>query len=118
MSVQDNLATTVQSQLEIRHSPPGRAMNPTISAVHSLDAEIFARITEAIRSVSEKARDVVITSQSMLQEDLALDSLDLVAVIIKIQDRFQVEIDPDEITAMRRVEDIAAGLTKQLRAAA
>jgi acyl carrier protein len=93
-------------------------MNPTISIVHSPDAEVFAGITEAIRSVSAKARDLEITAQSFLQEDLALDSLDLVAVIVKLQDMFQVEIDPDEITAMRCVEDLAAGLTKRLRFAA
>ena len=41
-----------------------------------------------------------ITPDSLLLEDLALDSLDLVAVVIQLQDQFQVEIDPDEITAI------------------
>jgi len=80
--------------------------------------EVLADIMGAIRSVSARARAVVITPQSLLLEDLSLDSLDLVAVILELQDRFQVEIDPDEITTMRRVEDLAASLTKQLRAAA
>jgi len=80
--------------------------------------EVLAGITEAIRSVSAKARGVVITAQSLLLEDLSLDSLDLVAVILQLQDRFQVEIDPDEITTLRRVDDLAASLTKQLHAAA
>jgi acyl carrier protein len=93
-------------------------MNQTISMVGTHDQGIFAAITEAIRAVSAKARDVVMTANSLLYEDLALDSLDMVAVILRLQDEFQVEIDPDEITTMRRVEDIAASLTKQLRAAA
>jgi len=80
--------------------------------------EVLADIMGAIRSVSARARAVVITPQSLLLEDLSLDSLDLVAVILELQDRFQVEIDPDEITTMRRVEDLAASLTKQLRTAA
>jgi diaminopimelate decarboxylase len=93
-------------------------MNPTIDLVGTPDREIIAGITEAIRTVSAKARDGVITPQSLLYEDLALDSLDMVAVVLRLQDEYRVEIDPDEITAMRRVEDIAAGLMKQLRAAA
>jgi len=93
-------------------------MNPTIKMVDSPQMEILAGITEAIRSVSAKSREVVITAHSLLLEELSLDSLDLVAVILQLQDRFQVEIDPDEITTLRRVEDLVASLTKQLRAAA
>jgi acyl carrier protein len=81
-------------------------------------AEVIAIITDAIRTVSAKARDVAITPQSLLLEELSLDSLDLVAVILQLQDHFQVEIDPDEITNVRRVDDLAVSLTKQIRAAA
>jgi len=93
-------------------------MKPTSNLVGTPDPEIVAGITDAIRAVSAKARDVVITPQSLLYEDLSLDSLDMVAVVLRLQDEFQVEIDPDDITTMRRVEDIAASLTKQLRTAA
>ena len=81
-------------------------------------AEVIAVISDAIRTVSAKARDVAITPQSLLLEELALDSLDLVAVILQLQDHFQVEIDPDEITTVRRVDDLAVSLTKQIRTAA
>ena len=49
---------------------------------------------------------IPITPGSLLLEELALDSLDLVAVILQIQDRFQVEIDPDEIPDLRCVDDL------------
>ena len=75
-------------------------------------------IAHAIRSVSAKARDAVITAESLLFEELALDSLDLVAVILQIQDHFQVEIEPDEIPSMRRVADLVACLRKYVRGAA
>jgi acyl carrier protein len=75
-------------------------------------------LTDAIRSVSPKARQATITPSSLLLEELALDSLDLVAVILQVQDHFQVELDPDEIPEMRHVGDIVAGLAKQLRLAA
>ncbi len=47
-------------------------------------------------------------------EDLALDSLDLVAVVLRLQDHFQVEIDADAIPSMKRVADLAASLAEQL----
>jgi acyl carrier protein len=78
----------------------------------------MAIIADTIRSVSAKARATAITTDSLLLEDLALDSLDLVAVILQLQDRFEVEIDPDEIPGLRSVGDLVASLTKQLRSAA
>jgi len=93
-------------------------MKQTINMAGPPHSEVLAVITDAIRSVSARAREVAITPQSLLLEELSLDSLDLVAVILRLQDHFQVEIDPDEITTVRSVDDLAASVTKQLRAAA
>jgi acyl carrier protein len=93
-------------------------MKPTNYVVASHHTDVFAVITEAIRTVSVNARESAITPNSLLLEELSLDSLDLVAVILRLQDHFQVEIDPDEIPDMRRVGDLAESLTKQLRVAA
>jgi acyl carrier protein len=81
-------------------------------------AEAMTVIAEAVRSVSAKARDIEISSQTSLVEDLALDSLDLVAVVLRLQDHFQIEIDPDELPAMRYVGDLMASLDKQVPTAA
>ena len=54
-------------------------------------------------------------TRERLLEELALDSLDLVAVILQLQDRFEVEIDPDEIPHMRTVADLGSSLTSHLR---
>lgn len=80
--------------------------------------EILETIAAAVRAVSAKARSAAITPDSLLLEDLALDSLDLVAVILNLQDQFQVEIDPDEIPQLRTVAHLAASLANQLRQAA
>jgi acyl carrier protein len=93
-------------------------MKSTISpATHSAD-DITIAIAEAIRSASAKARGATIAADSLLLEDLALDSLDLVAVVIQLQDQFHVEIDPDEIPSIRTVGDLAASLDRQVRSAA
>lgn len=91
-------------------------MKPTIHPHPAADTT--TAIAEAIRSVSARARQVTITRQSLLLEDLALDSLDLVAVVVELQDRYDVEIDPDEITAIRTVGDLAESLERHLRLAA
>jgi acyl carrier protein len=93
-------------------------MKPMANLIGPHQSSLLAVVIEAIRAVSPKARQMPVTTDSLLLEELALDSLDLVAVILQIQDRFQVEIDPDEITNLRSVEDLVTSVTNHLRAAA
>ena len=69
-------------------------------------------IAETVRSVSVKARQIAITPESLLDEDMGLDSLDLVAVIVQLQDHFRIEIDLDEVPKLKRVADLAAVMDK------
>ena len=48
----------------------------------------------------------------------ALDSLDLVRVVMLIEDRYHIAIDLDEIPKMKRVSDLTAILGRELKAAA
>ena len=93
-------------------------MKPMTNLIGSHQADLISVVVEAIRSVSSRARQVPITPGSLLLEELALDSLDLVAVILQIQDPFQVEIDPDEIPNLRCVGDLVTSVTNHLQAAA
>ena len=71
-----------------------------------------------IRIVSAKAKPMEITPQSLLLEELALDSLDLVRVIMLIEDRYHTVVDLDEIPNMKRVDDLTGILSRELRSAA
>src|SRR5262249_28296076 len=82
-----------------------RAMNPTIDRAGSQSRDMMPIIVATIRAISAQARAVTITPESLLLEELALDSLDLVAVILRLQDHFQVEVDPDDIPSLRTVGD-------------
>ncbi len=93
-------------------------MKPTLSTTGSARPDLCTAIAESIRSVSPKAKTATIRPESRLLEELALDSLDLVAVILQLQDQFNVEIDPDEIPQMQTVADLAASLARLLRQAA
>ena len=93
-------------------------MKPTIDRADSQRCDRMPIIVATIRAISAQARAVAITPDSLLLEELALDSLDLVAVILRLQDHFQVEVDPDEIPALRSVGDLIATLERHLSLAA
>jgi acyl carrier protein len=83
-----------------------------------LSGELFPVIVGLIHTVSAKSKQTEITPQSLLLEELALDSLDLVRVIMLVEDRYHIAIDLDEIPKMKRVSDLTAILGRELRAAA
>jgi acyl carrier protein len=75
-------------------------------------------IATMIKTVSAKAKQVPITPDTLLLEELQLDSLDLVRVFMLIEDRYHVAIDLDEVPKMRQVRDLALTLARAFRSAA
>jgi len=73
-----------------------------------MEAVLLDVITSAIRSVATRTQATVITADTRLVEDLALDSLDLVGVLMKMEDHFDIKIDLDEVGNIRDVADLAA----------
>jgi acyl carrier protein len=72
-----------------------------------IDPTLLAEIAEQVRSAAKISPQVLITSDSRLVEDLAIDSLDLVGILVAIQDRFDVAIDDDDVPTLHRVVDLA-----------
>jgi acyl carrier protein len=81
-------------------------------------SELFQVVVGLIHAVSAKSKEMDITPGSLLLEELALDSLDLVRIIMLIEDRYCIAIDLDEIPKMKRVADLTAILGRELRSAA
>jgi acyl carrier protein len=77
-----------------------------------MDALMFDAIASAIRSVSKRTLTTAITADSLLVEDLALDSLDLVGVLMTLEDHFALKIELDEVPNILTVSDLAGHLTK------
>lgn len=69
------------------------------------DAMLLDMIEKAIREESESVRDRVITADSQLVDDLGLDSLDLVAVALKLEDQLQLPIGVEDVRHARSVAD-------------
>ncbi|HEV3167768.1 MAG TPA: phosphopantetheine-binding protein [Isosphaeraceae bacterium] len=72
------------------------------------DPNLVAEVADAVRSAAKIAPTVLIAPETRLVEDLAIDSLDLVGVFLKIQDHFDLAIDDEDVPLLRRVIDLAS----------
>ncbi len=81
-------------------------------------SDLTEAIAAMIHTVSAKARQIRITPETLLVEELELDSLDLVRVLMLLEDRCQVAIDLDEIPKMKQVRDLAMVSTRKSLSAA
>jgi acyl carrier protein len=72
-----------------------------------IDSTLIAEITETVRTAAKVPAQVLISAESRLVDDLAIDSLDLVGVFLAIQDRFDVLIEDDDVPNLPRVVDLA-----------
>ena len=72
------------------------------------DPGLVAQLIKSIRTVAKVPRDVPVTAETRLFDDLHIDSLDLFAVLVEVQDRFDVLIDVEEMPDLDRVGDLAS----------
>jgi len=82
------------------------------------DSTLLADIADSVRFVARIPADVAITGDSLLVEDLAIDSLDLVGIFLRIQDHFDVAINDDDVPSLRRVSDLALYVARHRGSAA
>jgi acyl carrier protein len=71
-----------------------------------MDSALLEVIAGAIRSVSKRTQTMSITANSRLVEDLALDSLDLVGVLMKLEDHYGIQIELDEVPNIQTVVEL------------
>lgn len=82
------------------------------------DPTLLAEVADAVRSAAKIAPDVPIHAETRLVEDLAIDSLDLVGVLLKIQDHFDLAIDDEDVPNLRRLVDLASYVSRNRGSAA
>jgi len=82
------------------------------------DSTLLADIADSVRFVARIPAEVAITGDSLLVEDLAIDSLDLVGIFLKIQDHYDVAVNDDDVPSLRRVADLAQYVARHRGAAA
>jgi acyl carrier protein len=74
---------------------------------------LLAAVCELVRKSAKIPPGVPVHEHSRLVEDLAIDSLDLIQMILQIQDHFEIVIDEDHVANFCRVGDLAAYLSEQ-----
>jgi acyl carrier protein len=72
-----------------------------------IDPSLLTQLIATVRKAGRVPRDVPITAETCLVDDLGIDSLDLFSVLIAVQDRFDLEIDVEDMPELNRVGDIA-----------
>jgi acyl carrier protein len=87
-------------------------MSPTLT-----EPALVAEVVDIIRKSAKIPSRVPITAATRLVEDLAIDSLDLVGVILQLQDDFDVVIEEDAVPNLCRVADLAAYLAERCHSA-
>jgi acyl carrier protein len=76
----------------------------------TIQACLIEEVAAIVRKAAKIPPRVPIGADSRLVEDLAIDSLDLVGVILQFQDHFDVVIEEDAVPNLCRVADLAAFL--------
>jgi acyl carrier protein len=72
-----------------------------------IDSTLVAEVAGIVRQAAKVPPQIGIEAESRLVEDLAIDSLDLVGVLLAVQDHFDVVIDDEVVPSLRRVVDLA-----------
>jgi acyl carrier protein len=72
-----------------------------------IDSTLIAEVAAIVRQSAKVPPQLSIEAESRLVEDLAIDSLDLVGVLLAVQDHFDIVIDDDLVPSLRRVVDLA-----------
>jgi acyl carrier protein len=70
--------------------------------------ELFA----IIRTAAKIPATVLINESSRFEQDLGVDSLDLVGVLLNVQDEFGIEWTDEEIASIKSVSDIITHLDR------
>ncbi len=95
---------------------PDPQENPSMTPAMTKSA-LLAQVVNVIRKAARVPAGLPITGDSRLVEDLAIDSLDLVGLILQLQDDFDVAIEEDAVPNLCRVADLAAYLTERRESA-
>jgi acyl carrier protein len=74
---------------------------------------LIADVCGIVRQSAKISAKVTIDANSRLVEDLAIDSLDLIQLILRLQDHFEIVIEEDAVPNLCRVGDLAAYLSER-----
>lgn len=81
------------------------------------EPHLLAHVVDLIRSSAKLGPTILVTPESRLVEDLAIDSLGLVRLALEFERRFGIEMDDERLIGFRTVSDLVAYLFSERIAA-
>lgn len=78
------------------------------------ESKLLEAIANAIQAEAENTRGASIDANTRLVEDLGLDSIDIVGVTMRLEDRFRIDIHVEDIKHFRCVADLMAQVSMLL----
>ena len=78
------------------------------------DSRFIEEVAGVVRRAARIPQGTQVRENSRLLDDLGIDSLDLLAVILQLQDHFEVVIEADAVPHLCRVADLAAYLAERM----
>jgi len=97
----------VENHPEMPGFNPAR-LAPSSGGAFVAESKLLEAIVGAIKAEAESAREATIDANTRLVEDLGLDSIDIVGVTMRLEDRFHIRIDVEDIKHFRSVNDLIA----------
>ena len=82
------------------------------------DPILTAEIAELVREAGKVPAEVPVGPETLLVEDLGVDSLDLVSVFLLLQDRYGVDVADDDVPGLLSVGDVASYVERRVESAA
>lgn len=79
----------------------------------SVAAKVIAGLSAALPADS---KGKAITEESLLREELGLDSLGTVDLMIQLEDQFGISIEPDDFGSLRTVADVVQLIENKAKA--
>jgi acyl carrier protein len=76
----------------------------------SVAAKVIASLSAALPAALKGTR---ITEESLLREDLGLDSLGTVDLVIQLEEEFEISIETEDLTSLRTVGDLILLIEKK-----
>jgi acyl carrier protein len=81
---------------------------------HAIDKDILEGKIKRILSENIDIDINNISSSSLLDDELGMDSFDALRVIFEIEDEFEIKLPPTELPPIRKVSDIIDFLLKRI----
>jgi acyl carrier protein len=83
-----------------------------------IDSTLVAELAQIVRTAAAVPREAPISVDTRFEEDLGVDSFDLVAIFFGVEARYGLHIPEEDMTPLRGMTELAAYVARRRASAA